>query len=158
MKTKDLLFSAVHFFVTCFIIGVGVLFLTLPYAAHLRVALVNFLLEPGEACRLIGASILGFGSLLFIAIFRLNRRNFLALDSADIDKGVIQEVALDHFQQKFPDEEWSFDVAVHPKGRLEIFTSGMGQLEEEEFEGEWKTFLGERLHYFKPFTLTFVET
>ncbi len=158
MKTGNLLFSAVHLFVTSFIIGVGILFLALPYATPLRVALMNFLLEPGSTCRLIGGLVLGFGTLLFIALFYLNRRSFLSLDVAHVDTGVIQGYALDHFQKKFPGEEWSFDVTVHPKGRLEIFTAGMGQLEEEEFEGEWKTFLGKRLHYFKPFTLTFVET
>lgn len=164
MRTGNILFSAVHFFVVFLVMGVGFFFLALPHADYFRVQLINFLEDPHSMCTLIGGVILGIGALLFTAAYLLNRRQYLSLEmegaSFDIEEGVIQRCVKAYFQGRFPDFEAVSDVAIRGKSTIEVMTSLPAPQEEgffEEVEEEIGFILARRLGYQKPFTVTFVE-
>ena len=164
MRTGNILFSAVHLFVFFFVMGVGVLFLALPYADYFRVQCVNFLEDPHRMCSLIGGIILGIGALLCAAAYLLNRRQYMSLEmegaSVDIEEGVILGCTKAYFQKKFPGIEAVSDVAIRGKSTIEIITSLPSTQEEEffeEVEEELGCILARHLGYQKPFTVTFVE-
>lgn len=165
MRTGNLLFSAVHFFVVFFIFSLGIFFVALPYADYFRIQLVNFLLDPGKICFLIGGIILGMGALLFTIAYLLNRKTFVRMKMGgalvDIEEGVIRKCALTYFQEKFPNCEPLSDVVIYGKSTIEIITS-LPKPQEEEFfievEEELTVLLARKLGYQKAFRISFVET
>ena len=164
MRTGNILFSAAHFFVVFFVMGVGVLFLALPYADYFRLQCVNFLEDPHRMCSIIGGIVLGIGALLCAAAYLLNRRQYVSLEmegvSVDIEEGVILRCAKTYFQKKFPGIEAVSDVAIRGKSTIEIITLLPSPQEEgffEEVEKELGCIMARHLGYQKPFTVTFVE-
>jgi hypothetical protein len=164
MRTGNILFSAVHFFVVFLVLGVGVLFLALPHADYFLMQLINFLEYPRSICTLIGGVILGIGVILFVVAYLLNRRQYVSLEmegaSVDIEEGVIRSCAKAYFQERFPDFESVSDVAIRGKSTIEIMTSLPSPQKKEffeEVEEELGFILARHLGYQKPFTVTFVE-
>ncbi len=92
MRTGNILFSAVHFFVVLCVLGLSFFFLALPHADYFRIQLINFLEDTHSMCTLIGGIILGVGAILFMAAYLLNRRQYVSLEmegvSVDIEEGV----------------------------------------------------------------------
>ncbi len=165
MRTGNILFSAVHFFVVFLLMGVGVFFLALPHADYFRMQLINFLEDPRSVCSLMGGIILGVGALLCAVAYLLNRRQYVSIEmkgaSVDIEEGVIRKYAKAYFQERFPDFESISDIAIRGKSTIEIMTSLPAPQEEEffeEVEEELGFILARHLGYQKPFTVTFVET
>ncbi|MCB1110940.1 MAG: hypothetical protein KDK64_08155 [Chlamydiia bacterium] len=165
MRTGHLLFSGVHFFMISLLLGMGVLFLVLPYAPLFRMQLIAFIENPAGMCQWIGGIVLGIGMILFAAAFLLSRKQYVRIEmngtSFDVDEKVIRRCTLSYFRERFPEFEPLSDVVVKGKSTIEVFTSLPAPQEEEffeEVEEELSALLARRLGYQKPFTVTFVES
>lgn len=165
MRSGNVLFSAVHFFVIFLIFGIGALFLALPYADYFRIQLVNFLVSPSNLYLIIGGGLLGFGVLLFILLFTMNKRCYVQLEmkgtKIEIEEKVIRDSVSTYFKALFPNHDPVSDVAIKGKSMIELIIS-LPQEKEEEFfeqvEEELGGILARRLGYQNPIALTFVET
>ncbi|QVL58168.1 MAG: hypothetical protein KFB93_03565 [Simkaniaceae bacterium] len=165
MRSGNLLFSAVHFFVIFLIFGVGILFLALPYADYFRIQLINLLIHPSDLCFVIGGSLLGFGVLLFILLFVMNRRRYFQLEmkgaKIEVEEKVIRDSVSTYFKTLFPEHDPVSEITIKGKSMIELFIS-LPQEKEEAFfvqmEEELGGILARRLGYQNPISLTFVET
>lgn len=165
MSARNLLFSAVHFFVVFFIFAIGALVLSLPYADPFRLFLLNGLLEPGRGFLYVGGGLVALAFALFVLLFTLNRRSYLQFEmkgsSVSVEEKVIRECALDYFKEIFPEENPYCEAQIKGKSMIELFVS-LPKGEEKPFfekvEKELGALFAEKLGYQAPFTLTFVET
>ena len=165
MRSGNLLFSAVHFFVIFLIFGVGTLFFALPYADYFRIQLINLLIYPSDLCFILGGILLGFGTLLFILLFVMNRHCYFQLEmkgtKIEIEEKVIRDSVSTYFKALFPGQNPVNDIAIKGKSMIELIVS-LPQEKEEDFfdqvEEELGGILARRLGYQNPFSLTFVET
>lgn len=165
MNSRNLLFSAVHFFVIFLIFGVGALIFALPYADTFRMHVINGLLEPGENLLYIGGGVVVFGLILFILLFALNRRRYFQIEmkgaTIEVEEKVICDCVLSYFHGVFPEQETVREVVIKGKSMIELFVTLPKQEEEEFFEKieeELGGILARKLGYEAPFSLTFVET
>lgn len=165
MRSGNLLFSAIHFFVIFLIFGVGALFISLPHADYLRIQLVNVLIHPSGLCFVIGGILIGFGALLFIILYLMNRRRYFQIEmqgtKIEVDEKVIRDSVSTYFKALFPGQNLVNDIAIKGKSMIELIVS-LPQEKEEDFfekvEEELRTILARRLGYQNRFSLTFVET
>ncbi len=165
MNSRNLLFSAVHFFVIFLIFGVGALIFALPYADTFRMHVINGLLEPGENFLYVGGGVIAFGLILFILLFALNRRRYFQMEMKgsviEVEEKVIRDCVSTYFHGVFPEQETVREVVIKGKSMIELFVSLPKQEEEEFFEQveeELGGILARKLGYEAPFSLTFVET
>ena len=165
MKSGNVLFSAVHFFVIFFILTVGVLFLVLPYADHFRILLINSLLNDLPLYQILGYALIGASLLLFVGLYMLNRRRFFQIEMEaafiEVDKGLIQEMVRGYWKELFPGKDSSVDVVVTGKQTLEVVASLPEEKEEDFFERvqrELGSLLARQFGYQKPFIVTLAET
>ncbi|MCB1072737.1 MAG: hypothetical protein H7A41_00445 [Chlamydiales bacterium] len=165
MRSGNLLFSAVHFFVIFLIFGMGALFLALPYADYFRIQLMNLLIHPSDLCYAIGGALIGFGALLFILLYLMNRRSYFQVEmrgtKVQVDEKVIRDAVSTYFKALFPGKNPVNDIAIKGKSMIELIVS-LPQEKEEDFlekvEEELGEILARRLGYQNRFLLTFVET
>lgn len=165
MRTSNILFSAVHFFVIFFILTVGVLFVVLPYADHFRVLLINSLLSDLPLYQILGYAMIGASLLLFIGLYILNRRRFFQIEMGaslvEVDKGLIQDMVRGYWKELFPGKDTSVDIVISGKQSLEVVASLPEEREEDFFEQvqrELGSLLARQFGYQKPFTVTLAET
>lgn len=165
MRSGNLLLSAIHFFVIFLIFGVGVLFLALPYADYFRIQLINLLIRPSNICFIIGGLFLGFGTLLFILLFSMNRRRYFQLEmkgaKVEVEEKVIRDFVSTYFKALFPGSNPVSGIAIKGKSMIELIISLPQEKEEgffEQVEEELGGILARRLGYQNRFSLTFVET
>ena len=165
MRAGNILFSAVHFFVIFFILTVGVLFLTLPYTEHLRILLINSLLNNHAFYQTLGYVLIGGGALLLIGLYMMNRRRFFQIEmqasKIEVDESLIQEVVANYWKERFSDHESNAAVIVKGKQSIEIMATLPEEKEEdffEEVQKELGSLLARQFGYQKPFVLTLVET
>lgn len=164
MKSGNILFSAVHFFVIFFILTVGVLFVVLPYADHFRILLINSLLSDLPLYQILGYAMIAASLLLFIGLYMLNRRRFFQIEMeaslVEVDKGLIQEMVRGYWKELFPGKETSVDIVISGKQSLEVVASLPEEREEDFFEQVQKelgSLLARQFGYQKPFTITLAE-
>ena len=124
MRTGNILFSAVHFFVIFIILSLGGFLLVLPYAESFRYHLIHYIYERPDLFKLLGGVIMGSGFLLFLGFYFLNRRRFLTIKmgpaSTLIDEKVVQDYVQEYWKEKYPAQEAPLDVIVQKGGILEI--------------------------------------
>lgn len=165
MNSRNLLFSAAHFFVIFFIFGVGALVLALPYADAVRIHVINSLLNPGDRFLYVGGGIIAFGLILFICLFALNRRRYLQMEckgaTVQVEERVIRDCVSTYFSEVFPGQETVTEVVIQGKSLIELFVNLPTPQEEtffEQVEEELGGILARKLGYQAPFALTFVGT
>lgn len=165
MRSGNLLFSAVHFFVIFIIFGVGALFIALPHADHFRIQLVNVLIHPSNSCFVVGGTFIGFGALLFILLYLMNRRRYFQLEmkgaKIEVDEKVIRDSVSTYFKALFPGQNLVNDIAINGKSMIELIVSLPHEKEEdflEKIEEELGGILARRLGYQNQLSLTVVET
>ncbi|MDJ0651600.1 MAG: hypothetical protein QNJ27_01100 [Simkaniaceae bacterium] len=165
MRSGNLFFSAVHFFVTFLIFGTGALFIALPYADYFRIQLVNMLIHPPNFCFAIGGALVGFGTLLFTVLYLMNRRCYFQLEmqgtKIKVDEKVIRDFVSTYFTTLFPGQNIVNAIAIKGKSMIEVILSLPQEKEEDFFEKvqeELGAILAHRLGYQNPFLFTFVET
>lgn len=164
MNSRNLLFSAAHFFVIFLVFGVGALILALPYANHFRMVLINGLLNPGKSFLFLGGGIISFGLILFVLLFALNRRRYFQMEMKgsiiEVEEKVIRDCVSTYFKEVFPEQETVREVVIQGKSMIELFINLPTQKDEEFFdqvEEELGGILARKLGYQGPFSLTFVE-
>lgn len=165
MKVGNILFSALHFFIVFFILTVGLFFFVLPYVPHLRIFLINSLLESLEFYQILGATLIGGSFLLLLALYFINRRRFFQIEmeglKIEVEESLISEMVSNYWKGRFPNQEPYADVVIHGKQSLEVFVTLPEEKEEgffEEIQKELGTLLARQFGYQKPFTVNLVET
>ncbi|MCP5490895.1 MAG: hypothetical protein H7A42_07275 [Chlamydiales bacterium] len=164
MRSGNILFSAVHFFVILLILSLGGLLLALPYAETFRFQLAYYIYERPDLFKLIGAITLGFAVLLFLGFYLLNKRRFITVKMGpamtQIDEKVVQDYVQDYWNEKQPSEEGVVDVVVQKGEILEIIVpipkNWEGEVEEHlvQLQNDLGDRLSRRLGYYKEFYLT----
>ncbi|WP_420422200.1 hypothetical protein [Simkania sp.] len=164
MRSGNVLFSAVHFFVILLILSLGGLLLALPYAETFRFHLTYYIYERPGLFKLIGGVTLGFGLLLFLGFYFLNKRRFLTVRMGpamtQIDERVVQDYVQDYFKEKHTSDEGVVDVVVQKGEVLEIIVPAPkdweGEVEEhlQRLQNDLGDRLSRRLGYYKEFYLT----
>lgn len=165
MNSRNLLFSAAHFFVIFFIFGVGALIFSLPYAETFRILVINGLLNPGNHFFYVGGGIIIFGLILFVCLFALNRRRYFQMECKgaviQVEERVIRDCVATYFYEVFPGQETVTEVVIKRKSLIELFVN-LPSLQDETFfeqvEEELGGILARKLGYQAPFVLTFVGT
>lgn len=125
MRTANLFFSALHFFLVLIILALGGFFLSFPYTESFRYNLTYYLYHYPEFFKLTGSMVMGFGLLLFIGFYRLNKRCFLTIETRPIttlvDEGIIQDWIQNYWKAKYPGKEIGVDIVVQKGVVLQIF-------------------------------------
>lgn len=163
MNSRNLIFSAAHFFVIFFIFVVGSLVLSFPYAETFRILVINGLLNPGNHFFYVGGGIITFGLILFVCLFTLNRTCYLEMEckgaTVQIEERVIRDCVSTYFYKAFPGQETVTEVVIRRNSLIELFVN-LSTPQEETFFDRVEKELGEilacKLGYQTPFILTFV--
>ncbi|MEM8727964.1 MAG: hypothetical protein AAGE99_04565, partial [Chlamydiota bacterium] len=137
----------------------------LPYADYFRLQLINGLLHPPNFCFTIGGILIGFGALLFILLYLINRRRYFQLEmqgaKIEIDQQLIRDCVSGYFKTLFPGQSLVNGITIKGGSMIELIVS-LPQEKEEDFfakvEEELGIVLARRLGYRNRFLLTFVET
>jgi len=164
MRLGNILFSAVHFFVTLLVMSLGGLCLALPYAETFRFHLTHYIYEKPELFLIIGGVTLSFGALLFIGFYLLNRRRFLTVKMEPaatlVDETIVQDYVQEYWKERHPAEETPVDVVVQKGEVLEIIVPAPkdweGEVEEHllNLQNDLGDRLSRRLGYYREFYLT----
>src|SRR5689334_18878970 len=124
MKTGNLLFSAVQFMFAMLIILLGVFFVGLQYASHLRYTIADFFSQSAHFS-FIGYLILACGGLLLAGFYTMHRgvyyRIKMGRNEVLIDSAVIQEMAREYWKTIFPDQNLTIEIDLSNKQKIEMF-------------------------------------
>ena len=164
MRTRNLLFSAAHFFVALFIISLGIFFLALPYADEFRLFATHFIHNKPELLKLIGGLVLTTGVILFSSLYMLNRRRYLRIKMGPaetlIDEAIVHDYVSEYWKEMQPFEDSHIDVMVQKGEVLEIIVNTPknweGEVEEHlaRLQNDLGDRLARRLGYYREFYLT----
>ena len=167
MRSGNILFSAVHFFVILLILSLGGLLLALPYAETFRFHLTYYIYERPDLFKLIGGVSLGFGVLLLIGFYFLNKRHFLTVKmgpaATQIDEAIVQNYVQDYWKEKHASDEGLVDVVVQKGEVLEIIVPAPkdweGEVEEHllRLQNDLGDRLSRRLGYYREFYITLTD-
>ncbi len=163
MKTGNLLFSAIQFVFCALVLLLGVFFIGLQYAPHLRFAIAAFFSETTITFSLIGYLILGCGILLLIGFYAMNRGRYYCVNMGKgqmvIDPAVVRGYVADYWSHVFPEYRLSVEVAVTKGQRFEVLVEfPLVPLEAQETilqkaEGDLAQILKKQIGYTKEFSL-----
>jgi hypothetical protein len=164
MKTGNLLFSAVQFVFAALVILLGVFFIGLQNASHLRYEIADFFAQSTANFTLLGALILGCGVLLLIGFYTMHRGHYYRVTMGPqetlVDPAVIRSYVQEYWRKQFPEQELSVDVVISKAQKMEIFLelpflSGEKQQEVlEKAEKDLERMLQKQIGYKKEFVLS----
>lgn len=124
MKTGNLLFSAVQFVFSALVMLLGVFFIGLQYASHLRISIARFFLESTLSFSVIGFLILGCGVLLLIGFYAMNRGGYYSVKMGKqkmvVDPTVIREYVANYWKEVFPEHRLAVEVGVTKDQKFEL--------------------------------------
>jgi hypothetical protein len=164
LKVGNQLFCAVQFIFAALIISIGVFFIGLQHALHMRAAIARFFIEATVSFSFIGCLLLGCGILLLICFCAMNKGVYYRVKMAKsllmVDPIVIRGYVEEYWKRTFPEHELSVEVAVSKDTKLELFVElpmltaqkQMVALEKAESELAW--ILQKHIGYKREFTLS----
>lgn len=170
MRTGTLLLSAIHFFVVLIVLSVGAFFLSIPYAPHVRVLLIDALLGETQSIMLFGYAILLLGVLLLTGFYAMYRRPYLQLEmepkvigsEVTLELGLLRDYVEKYWKELFPENNLTTDIVIHANQEIELVAEmpDVPPLEHtvllEKIEKELGELLAKNLGYNKDFLLTVV--
>jgi len=166
MRSGNVLFSAVHFFVVLFIIALGVFFIAIPYADHFRFLLSAMLLDNPDVFAKIGWGVLSLGLMLFFGFYLLNRKRYIHLtmqaSKLSIEETIVRDYVYDYWKSLFPKNEVVTDIVITGNEQIEIVANLPKVAMEnddalfEKMEKELSAILERRLGYKRDLLLTLV--
>jgi hypothetical protein len=125
MRTGNLLFSAVQFIFVVLFLLIGVFFVGLQYAPHLRNAIAAFFFNGSAHFSLIGYGILACGGLLLLGFYTMCRgvyyRFKMGRHEVFVDSAVVQGYVQDYWKKCFPNRNLSVDVDLSKDQKIEVF-------------------------------------
>ncbi len=164
MKAGNVLFSAVQFVFSVLVILLGVFFIGLQNAPHLRVVIARFFSETTAPFSLLGYLIIGCGILLLIGFYAMNKGVYYRVKMGKkellIDPAVIRGYVEEYWSQTFPEHRLSVEVGVSKDQKLEMFVElpllSSEKQEEvlEKAESELSRILQKHIGYRKEFALS----
>ena len=124
MRTRHLLFSALHFMTIVLLLGGGALCLSLASSETLRLKGIALLLDSPTHLKGLGIGLIIFSALLFFLNYVLGHRPYLQLEAkrgeVGVEERVIERCAYEYFQSAFLDQEIGAEVAIHGRSMIEI--------------------------------------
>ncbi|MCI5052541.1 MAG: hypothetical protein MRY21_05330 [Simkaniaceae bacterium] len=166
MRPQNLLFSIVNLFVVLLIMGLGLLCIEVPHSPNVRELVLGLLTESQWVFTAFGYGLLGFGTLLLVGFFMMNRRRYYTIQMEHnrlrVDESIIKDYVRDYWKAQFQRPDDILDVRVGAKQQLEVIAH-LPKVEEqakllERIENELGVLLARRLGYEKDFLLTIVES
>lgn len=168
MKISNIIFSAVHLFITFLMMSCGCLFLWIPYSKNTQYSAVHLILNESHLMMKIGLSLIALGFVLFGMLYFLNRKRYFQIkmkySKALVDEAIIKEYITDYWKEAFPKLKPKLDVMIHPNQKIEVVTSSFPDVDEEikedvfnRVQAELSVLLSRRIGYEKDFTLTICE-
>jgi len=164
MRTENVLFSAIHFFVVFFVLLVGAFSLALSKLVTLRNLLMESLLARQSFFFVFGYVLLGVGMALLIGLFVLNGKRYYQIKMLphrmSVDLPMIQDYLEEHWKRRFPHEKILFNVFYTPLKKIELIVEVPDSLSSEEqneliqrAEKEIGSFFADKLGYVRAFNL-----
>ena len=124
MRTGDILFSAIHFFVVLVIASTGGFFIAVAKIARVRFFFSHLFSEKYEIFFPIGASLLVFTAILFIGLYAMNRKQYYKIrmqhHKTAVDEALIQKYVDKYWKEVFPNKKVSAGVIVHGNQKIEV--------------------------------------
>ncbi len=164
MKTGNLLFSAVQFVFAMLIILLGIFFIGLQHALHLRYAIADFFSQTIVCFSFIGYLILACGILLLFGFYAMHRGMYynirMGRNEVFVDPSVIQRYVREYWKTIFPDYDLSIEVGLNKDQKIEMFvelpllSAEKQQALLEKAENELSQILQKHLGYRREFTLS----
>ena len=125
MKTGNLLFSAVQFVFAMLIILLGVFFIGLQHASHLRCTIANFFSQSAIHFSFIGYLVLACGGLLLAGFYAMHRGVYYSIkmgrNEVLIDSAVIQAMVREYWKTIFPDQNLAIEIDLTKEQKVEMF-------------------------------------
>lgn len=163
MKNGNLLFSAVQFVFTALVIFLGVFFIGLQNAPHLRYKIADFFAQTTINFTLLGVLVLGCGALLLISFYAMHRGRYYRVNMGSqatfIDPAVIRSYVQQYWKKVFPELDLAVDIVISKAQKIEIFLEfpvlSQGRQQEllKNAEKELEQMLYKQLGYKQRFTL-----
>lgn len=166
MRPGHGLFSAVQFLIVAILLCVGGFFFFLPWAPHTRFQLISLISERVDLFTLIGSGFLGFGLLLSIGLYFMNRQSYYQVEmkhdkhTAAVELLLLRKSVEIYWKRLFPDKDLSTDVLLHAGKKIEVIVELPSMSPEEEqmllskVEKEIGALLTHQIGYFKEFLFT----
>ncbi len=125
MKTGNLLFSAVQFVFVMLVILLGIFFIGLQHAPHLRGAIADFFLQTVVRFSLVGYLILACGILLLIGFYVMHRGVYynikMGRNEVFVDPQVVQQYVKEYWKTIFPGDDHSIEIGFSKDQKIEMF-------------------------------------
>jgi hypothetical protein len=125
MKASNLLFSAVQFIFVMLIILLGVFFIGLQHAPHLRYAIADFFSQTIVRFSFIGYLVLACGMLLLFGFYAMHRGIYynirMGKNEVFVDPSVLRRCVEEYWKTIFPDHDLSIEVDLTKKQKIEMF-------------------------------------
>lgn len=163
-NSKNLLFSAVQFFLVLVLGAAGLFFIALPWAPRIRFKSASFLIENDGFFIPLGVILLVIAMALGMGFYFLQRRSYLRINmnpSAYLEKEVLRGLLEMYWKGRFPHDTLKTDVIFHRNQQIEFVAelpsidSSMIENLFEEVEEEVGKLLMHQVGYRKEFTFTF---
>jgi len=164
MKAGNLLFSAIQFVFVILIILLGVFFVGLQHASHLRYIIADFFSRSTIHFSFIGYLILACGSLLLAGFYAMHRGVYYSIkmgrNEVFVDPIVIQGIVHEYWKTIFPDQDLAIEIDLSKKQRIEMFVEfpllppEKQQVVLEKAEHELSQILQKHLSYRREFLIS----
>jgi hypothetical protein len=166
MKASNLFFSAAQLFFVAVIIFLGVLFIRLHDAPHLRYIIANFISQASAGFFLIGYLLVACGLLLLLSFYAMHRGIYynisMGRNEVFVDPMVIQGYVKEYCKTIFPDQDLPVEIGLCKNQKIEMFIElpfsslEKQQLFLEKAENELSKTLQRHLGYRREFTLSII--
>jgi hypothetical protein len=164
MKTGNLLFSAVQFFLSIAILCGGGFLAALPLAPKVRFKMAQFFFEKEDLFLPVGLILFSIGLILLVGFYFMYRRQYyqvkLKASVHDIELALLQATLSVYWKKLFPKQDLSTDVFLHKDQKIELVAEvpSLSPQEHKELlkkvENEVGTLLSKQLGYKREFLLT----
>jgi hypothetical protein len=166
MRTGNVLFSAVHFFVVLTVMALGGVCVAVAKIPLVQASLSYFISTHPEVFFPIGIAAFVLSVILLVGLYAMNRKQYLQVvmqsRNTSVDESLIGKYVSKYWQGLFPDYNYTAKVLVHPNQKIEVIAE-IPQMEEDEqiellerVEGELGSLFAKHLGYDREFNLTVV--
>lgn len=167
MRTGNVLFSAVHFFVCVILLALGGSLVAVAKIDHLKILISSVVFEKASTLANAGYLVLAGAGILFFCLSLMHRGRSYSFkmknNKVSMGKSLIQNYVEAYWKTLFPDTKLIPEVLIYHRNKIEVFAQ-LPDLKEEEqtqllekIENELGELFAEKLGYEKDFQLTISE-